>query len=79
MGHYVVLFRDSDPRQEDLERIANAPGVTILEHTVNRAMLLEASEDAVAALRGQLKNWIVAQEVTYPPPGPAAQNLGGDD
>jgi len=75
MSHYVALFRHSDPRQEDLDRISNAPGVTIVDHTVTRAMLLEASDEAIAALRDQLGDWLIAEEVTYPRPGPPTQDL----
>jgi hypothetical protein len=75
MSHYVALFRHSDPQQEDLDRISNAPGVTVLEHSINRAMLLEASDDAIAALRDQLQDWLIAEEVTYPRPGPATHDI----
>jgi hypothetical protein len=71
------MFRDSDPRDEDLDRIEKAPGVTVLDHSVKRALLLEGSDDAVEALRGQLPNSIVAREVTYPRPGPFTERLTG--
>ena len=35
------MFRHADPREEDLERIASTPGVTVVDHSVSRAMLLE--------------------------------------
>ena len=60
------MFRHADPREEDLERIASTPGVTVVDHSVSRAMLLEASEDAVGALRDQPPDSVVAHEVTYP-------------
>jgi len=41
-------------------------------------MLLEASEDAVGALRDQLPDSVVAREVTYPRPGPAMEGLADD-
>jgi hypothetical protein len=75
MNQYVLLARHSEPTPDDLARIEGTPGVTILDHTANRAMLLEASEEAVADLRDNLKDWIVAKEVTYPPPGPATESV----
>lgn len=75
MGRYVLLCRHADPHPDDLDRITRAPGITVLDHTVKRAMLVEASEDAVADLRSQLKDWIVTEEVAYPRPGPAREAL----
>ncbi len=68
MAHYIVKFSGDKPPHEDLERIDQAPGVTVIDRTANRAMLLEASAKAVAALDRQLKDWTVAEEVVYPPP-----------
>ena len=75
MPHYVLMFRQSDPHQEDLDRIAKAPGVTIVDHSLRRAMLVDASEDDIAALRASLENWVVAEEVQYGLPGPATHNV----
>jgi hypothetical protein len=70
VGHYILKYRGTDPPQSDLERIHNAPGVTILDRAADRLMLLEASDDAAAALDHQLDDWTVAREVTYPLPAP---------
>lgn len=69
MAHYVLKFRGTNPPQSDLDRIDRAPGIRILDRTARRAMLLEASDDAAAALDQQLADWTVAKEVTYPLPG----------
>jgi hypothetical protein len=68
VGHYIVKFSGDEPPREDLERIDQAPGVTVIDRTSNRAMLLEASAGTAAALDRQLKDWTVAEEVVYPPP-----------
>ncbi len=65
---YVLLCRDENPEPSDLSSIANAPGVKILEHSVPRALLVEASEEAAARLRTNLKRWTIAKEVTYSSP-----------
>jgi len=77
MGHYILLSRHSEPPQEDLERIAKAPGVTVLNTTLDRAMLVEASPEAASALDEQLDGWTLAEEAVHPRPGPARQELGG--
>jgi hypothetical protein len=68
MAHYVAKFRGSEPPREDLARIDRAPGVTVLDRAGSRAMLLEASATAAAALDRQLKDWTVAKEIVYPSP-----------
>jgi hypothetical protein len=78
VAHYVLLFRGDDPLPEDLELIEQAPDVTILDHTAARALLVEAPEQAATRLRDQLQDWLVAEEVTHPPPGPARQSVRED-
>lgn len=70
VAHYIAKFRGDEPPPEDLERIDRAPGVTVVDRTANRAMLLDASAAAAAALDRQLEHWTVAAEIVYPPPRP---------
>ena len=79
MKRYVLLYRNADPDPEDLDRIVNTPGLTVVDHTVKRALLIEASEEAVAGLRSQLKNWIVGEEVSHPHPGPPRNKVQRKD
>ncbi len=79
MARYVLVHRHSEPNPADLELIAHAPGVTVLDQTVKRAMLVEAPEEAAAELRSRLKNWIVAEEASYPRPGPARETIRRKD
>jgi hypothetical protein len=65
---YVFLCREETPDPDDLRRIANAPGVKILAHSVPYALLVEASKEAVDKLRSDLKNWSISEEVTYSRP-----------
>lgn len=78
MAHYVLMFRGDDPRQADLELIERAADVTILDHSAARALLVDATEHAAKRLREQLEDWLVAEEVTHPPPGPAKQTVRDD-
>lgn len=75
MSRYVLVYRDTEPDPEDLKRIAAAPGVTVVDHTGTRAMLLEASDKAINALRNQLGGWTIAPQTTYPPPLPAFERV----
>jgi hypothetical protein len=65
---YILLCREETPKPGDLRRIANAPGVKILDHSVPRALRVEASEEAAARLRSGLRKWIISKEVTYSSP-----------
>jgi hypothetical protein len=65
---YVFFCRDKTPDPEDLRRIANAPGVKILTHSVPHALLVEASQEVIDKLRSDLKNWSISEQVTYSRP-----------
>ena len=65
---FVLLCREETPDPNDLRTIANAPGVKILAHSVPRALLVEASQEAADKLCSDLKKWIIAKEVTYSSP-----------
>jgi hypothetical protein len=77
--HYVLKYRGADPPLSDLDRIDNAPGITILDRAADRLMLLEASDADAAALDRQLADWTVAKEVTYPLPAPGRPEPRGHD
>jgi hypothetical protein len=75
MAKYVLFSHQQEPRPEDLDRIANAPGVKVLDRSAKRAMLLEGSETAVAKLNDELPDWTVSPEATYERPEPARQRI----
>lgn len=64
-GHGMPDLGEETPDPDDLRRIANAPGVKILAHSVPRALLVEASEEPANRLRSDLKKWSISEEVTY--------------
>ncbi|MBI5105695.1 MAG: hypothetical protein HZB46_12075 [Solirubrobacterales bacterium] len=68
MARYVLLCRDREPDEAELARIAATPGVTVLDRAAPGAMLLDATEDAAAALREDLRGWVVAPEMQHPAP-----------
>lgn len=65
---YVLFCREEIPDPDDLQRIANAPGVKILDHSVPRALLIEASQEAADKLRSDLKRWSISEESVYSSP-----------
>ncbi len=67
---YVLLCHDETPDPGDLYKIANAPGVKIIEHSVPRVLLIEASREAAEELRSDLKDWTISEESVYSPPHP---------
>jgi hypothetical protein len=70
MKRYVVVFRDSSARSIDHDRIANTPGITVLDESTNKAMLIEASSDAIAAVRlGGTDRVSISEQTTYARPG----------
>jgi hypothetical protein len=79
MGRYVLFFREGPPDPDDIRKIEDEAGVTILEHEVSRAVLVEASEEAAARLRSNLERWTIAEEVTYPSPQPPHKTIQGED
>jgi len=62
---YVLLCREETPDPDDLRTIANAAGLKVLDHSVPRALLVEASEETADKLRSELKQWTIAEEVVY--------------
>lgn len=62
---YVLLCREETPDPEDLGKIAGAPGVKILDHSVPRALLVEASKETADRLRADLKKWTISEEIVY--------------
>ena len=75
---YILRCREETPDPDDLRRIASAPGVKILDHSVPRALLVEASEEAADRLRSNLKKWIFAKELTYSIPSHPFRKIRAD-
>ena len=63
----MLMFRGESPPQEDIDLIEGSSGVEVLDR-VARALLVDAPDETVQELRAQLPDWVVADEVTYPPP-----------
>jgi len=78
MARYVLMAQGESPRQADIDLIEGSNDITVIDRS-GGAMLVEAPEDTVRELRERLSDWVVADEVTYPPPGPAIERVRDDD
>ena len=78
MAQYVLLFRGKEPRQADLDLIEQSPEIRIVDSAAARALLVDAPADVADRLREQLQDWLVAEEVTHPAPGPARPSVRED-
>jgi hypothetical protein len=65
---YVLFCHEETPDPDDLRRIANAPGVKIIDQSVTRVLLIEASREASDRLRLDLKRWTISEESVYSSP-----------
>lgn len=79
MARFVLVFHGSTPQQADIDLIEQSADVTVLDHHVARAMLVDAPEQTARRLREQLKDWTMASEMSYPSPGPARESVRDDD
>lgn len=70
MARFVLKFHGSNPRQADVDLIAQTDGVEVLDHELRGAMLVEAPPQAASQLDAKLPDWTVASETGYPAPGP---------
>jgi hypothetical protein len=75
MPRYVLLARSADAGN-DLERIRQTPGVTVVDEAGRRSLLIDATEELVSELRASLENWMIEEEVSYARPGPHQYRIG---
>lgn len=65
-----MLYRRKTSLSEDeVKRIADVAGVTIIDKEVSGALLVDTTSEGAEKLRGLLPGWVVAKEVEFPPPG----------
>jgi hypothetical protein len=71
VGRFILRFtgRGAMPGS-DLEQVRSVPGVTVLDSSSPRMLLVEASPRAVRQLAEALPEWTYALEQTIPRPGP---------
>ena len=65
---FVLLHKSGVAPDADFGVIERTPGVRIIDRTQARALLVEASDTAIAQLRGSLTGWILEEETMHPHP-----------
>ncbi|HEY0441498.1 MAG TPA: hypothetical protein VGD36_15630 [Xanthobacteraceae bacterium] len=66
---YVLFHRGDQPGAADLDMISGASGVQVIDRELGRAMLVEAEQSAVDALRRRLSSkWMISPESFLPGP-----------
>jgi hypothetical protein len=71
MSHFILRFtgRGAAP-DTDLAQIRSAPGVTVVDSSSPRILLVQASPETIRQLVDALPNWIYSREQTIPLPDP---------
>ncbi len=68
MTHFVIYARRAELSADDIERISGTAGVTLLDDEVGGALLIDTTPDRAEILRERFPNWVIAEEIEYPPP-----------
>ena len=70
MGRYILRFTgQGSPPAHDLERIRSVPGLTVVDESSPRMLLVQGPADAIQQL-GDLPSWVVTAERFVPVPNP---------
>lgn len=75
MARYVVLLRGAEATLTVLDDASADFGFAVIDRTGNDAFLIEATAASVDRLRVRFPRWIVAEQVTHPPPRPSDEDV----
>jgi hypothetical protein len=71
MGRFIMRFTARRPTLDaDLERIRATPGVTVLDSSSPRMLLVQAPLETVSRLAEAMPDWTYCPEQTIPLPDP---------
>jgi hypothetical protein len=70
MQRYTLFYRGGTLPAGDVQKIRSTPGVRVIDDELARALLVEAEEPAIEALRRALPDWRIGHEVFYSRPKP---------
>jgi hypothetical protein len=65
---YILLHQSGAAPENDLSVIERHSGVRIVDRTLDRALLVDATEDVIEHLRRSLKGWAIEEEKVLPHP-----------
>lgn len=66
MARYVLFCQTAPPRTADLALIRATPGITVLDETDGRALLVEGTAQGIRTLTTALSQWTIAPERIHP-------------
>jgi hypothetical protein len=69
MGRFILRFTGrGTPSDADLARVRSAPGITVVDDSSPRMLLIQASPQAVSRLAKALPDWVHTSEQMIPLP-----------
>ena len=68
MARYVLFRRGAHKPSEDVTRVVEAEGGSVLDRTGERAYLVDVEREVVERLRSLLSGWSVEPEADIDPP-----------
>jgi hypothetical protein len=68
---FVFLHRGGDPPPRDIASLDTIEGLHIVDRELARALLVEASDEAIDRAREILRGWTISEEAVYATPSPA--------
>jgi hypothetical protein len=70
MERYTFYFKGSGSPSRDAAMIVATPGLRVIDHEFERAMLVEADNATIEKLRARFPDWLISREVHYSRPEP---------
>ena len=70
MERYTLFFKGHNSPAPDAALIAATPGLRVIDHEFERAMLVEADPGTIDKLRARFPEWLMSRELSYSRPEP---------
>jgi len=70
LKRYALYHKGGSPAPADIALIKSMPNVHVVDHEVEKLMLIETDERTFSRLREKLPRWSISPEVTYSRPEP---------
>lgn len=63
-----MFYRGSNPPADDIDKIKRHRGVLVVDEVDRRALLVDASREAIEELRFSIPSWVIEEERCHPAP-----------
>ena len=71
MAKFILRFRGPGPKPAaDVSRVKHCAGVTVLDASMPRMLLVEGAKSKVVQLADRLAGWVVSEQVAVRLPNP---------